>query len=138
MQAFRHVMGRAGSKVGGKTGSSLSLPVIFAQGIGRVTAEKTQEEKFPALVVSTEMDQDQGKDHKREGRHLEDLRRDERKDILQEDAAHLQETKEIGAKGHFQGMPASENNQGQGDPAHAFASLRPSPARLDRQGKGGA
>jgi len=138
VQACRHIMGSAGMKTGGKAALSLNLPVIFAQGIGWVTAEKTQKEKFPALVVSAEMNQDQSKDHKREGRHLEDLRRDGRKNILQEDAAHLQETEEIGAKGHFQGMPAAEDNQGQGDPSHAFASLRSSPARLDRQGKGGA
>ena len=54
----------------------LCLSVVFTQGSGRVTGEQAEKGEFSVGFVSAEMDQDQGKYHKREGCHLKDLGRD--------------------------------------------------------------
>ena len=92
-----------------------------------------QPSRHPPLQ-STEIatDQQKGNDHQRKRGGLKDLRGDIGIDRLQQAAQRFERGKQVGPKHHAERVPASENHNGERDPAHTGGVLV-APSELDVQ-----
>jgi hypothetical protein len=76
---------------------------------------------------------DQGEDHEWKRSDLEHLGGHRRPPPLKMNSHDLQKSEEVRSQGGFDRVPASKDDDGQGDPPGSFGALRPAPAGLGAQ-----